>query len=107
VVKGKLEPRADDKNILVEEVVSLRDARTRFIKRVIFKVSTAGLEDDLVGKIHRLCADHPGPCRLFFHITTPTHGDYTLATGQKVVPTDKLIADAETLLGRGAVELHC
>jgi DNA/RNA endonuclease YhcR with UshA esterase domain len=46
VVKGRVELRADDKNLLVEEVVPLKEARERFIKKLVSEISTAGLEEE-------------------------------------------------------------
>lgn len=106
VVKGRVEPRADDKNLLVEEAVALKEARERFVKRVVVRLSTAGLEDDRVARLHRVAAAHPGGCRLCFELSTPTHGVFHLVSEEKVTPTDGLIHDLEALVGRGAVELQ-
>jgi DNA polymerase-3 subunit alpha len=106
VVKGRVETRMDEKNILVEEAVPLRDARARFVKRVVVRLSTAGLAEDRVAKIQRAAAAHPGACRLCFELSTPTHGTYRLATEHKVAPTDGFVHEMENLLGRGSVDLQ-
>jgi DNA polymerase-3 subunit alpha len=106
VVKGRVELRADDKNLLVEEVVPLKEARERFIKKLVLKLSTAGLEEELVGKIHRICVSHPGPCRVCFELDTPTHGVFRLVSERAVAPSDSLLLDLQNLVGRDRVELQ-
>jgi DNA polymerase III subunit alpha len=105
VVKGKLEPRGDFNDILVEEVTPLKEARARLVKRVILNVSTAGLEEELLAKVQKVCAAHPGKCRLDFRIQTATHGEYGLMTHQKVEASDGFLHDVEKVLGRGCWEL--
>jgi DNA polymerase-3 subunit alpha len=106
VVKGRVELRADDKNLLVEEVSTLKDARARFIKRLVIRLATAGLEEDAVNRIHRACADHPGECRLCLELETPTHGVFHLAAERRVSPTDGLLHELETAVGRDRVSLQ-
>jgi DNA polymerase-3 subunit alpha len=106
VVKGRVELRADDKNLLVEEVVPLKQARERFIKKLVLRLSTAGLEDDMVGKIHRLCVGHPGPCRVCFELDTPTHGTFRLVSDIAVAPSDSLVSELQNVVGRDRVELQ-
>jgi DNA polymerase-3 subunit alpha len=106
VVKGRVELRADDKNLLVEEVVPLKEARARFVKRLVLNLSTAGLEDELVGKIHKICTGHPGSCRVCFELDTPTHGMFRLVSDHAVAPTDGLVTELQNLLGRDRVELQ-
>jgi DNA polymerase-3 subunit alpha len=105
VVKARVETRNDDKNLLVEEVAPLKEARRRFIKKVEITLATAGLEEGLLGRLDKLCAQHPGACALSLRVETPTHGDFALATPRRVAPTDGFLNDAEKLLGREAIHL--
>lgn len=105
VVKGQVEIQNDVKNILANEVVSLGEARERLVRRVALSVSTAGLEDDSLSKIQKICGEHPGKCHLVFRLKTPTHGDYALVTHQRVEVTDGFLHEVERVLGRGSWEL--
>jgi DNA polymerase-3 subunit alpha len=105
VLKGRVEPRDDGKNILVEEIVPLKEARDRYIKNVVVNLSTAGLEEELLAKIERICKAHPGSCPLSFKLQTPTHGEYGLTTQHRVAPTDSCLHEFEKLLGRDSWEL--
>jgi len=106
VVKGKLEPRGDGHDLLVEEVVTLKDARQRLVKWLVVNVSTAGLEEEPLQKLNKICADHPGACQLVFHLQTPAHGEFALMTDKKVNATDGFLNEVEKLLGRGSWELR-
>jgi DNA polymerase-3 subunit alpha len=105
VVKGKLEARNDEKELFVEELVPLREARERLVRWVVLSVSTAGFSDEPLNKLHKICSDHPGNSGLVFRLKTPTHGDYALMTGRKVKPTDGFLHEVERVLGRGSWEL--
>ncbi len=105
VVHGRLEARNDTNEIHVDNVIPLKEAREQLIKWVIFSVSTAGLEDDMVSKIHRVCQDHSGKCGLGFRLHAPSHGEYRLITQMKVSPTDSFLHEMEKILGRNNWEL--
>jgi hypothetical protein len=83
----------------------LRDARERFIKSVVLTLSTAGLEDDLLVRLEKAVAAHPGRCPLALRLTTPSHGDFGLVTRHRVTPTDVFLRDAEKVLGPACWEL--
>jgi DNA polymerase-3 subunit alpha len=105
VLKGRVEPRDDGKNILVEEVLPLKDARDRFVKSVVLNLSTTGLEEELLARLQKICADHGGKCSLAFRLKTPTHGDYGLVTQKRVAPTDGFLHEIEKVLGPASWEL--
>jgi hypothetical protein len=69
-------------------------------------VSTAGLEDDPLQKLEKICDQHPGNCRLVFLLKTPAHGDYALTTDKRVKPTDGFLHEMERVLGRDCWELR-
>jgi DNA polymerase III subunit alpha len=106
VVRGKLEPRGEQKDLLVEEVIPMKEARERLVKWVVLTVSTAGLEDDPLQKLEKICDQHPGNCRLVFLLKTPAHGDYALTTDKRVKPTDGFLHEMERVLGRDCWELR-
>jgi DNA polymerase-3 subunit alpha len=105
VLKGKVEPRDDGKNVLVEEIAALKDARDRYVKSVVLKLSTTGLEDEVLARIDKVVQAHPGKCALAFRLKTPTHGDFGLVTQKRIAPTDGFLHEAEKILGPGNWEL--
>jgi DNA polymerase III subunit alpha len=106
VTKGRVEPRGDQKDLLVEELVPLKDARQRLVKWVVLNVSTAGLEEDPLRRVQKICGEHPGACRVIFHLQTPAHGDYALLTETRVDVTDGFLHEIERVLGRDCWELR-
>lgn len=105
VVKGKLEPRAEQKDLLVEEIVGLKDARQRLVKWVVLTLSTAGLEEEPMNKLMKICGDHPGACQLVLRLQTPVHGDYAVMSEKRVQPSDAFLQQVEKIFGRDAWEL--
>lgn len=106
VVKGKLEPRGDFRDLLVEEVVPLKDAREKLIKWVVLSMATAGMADEPLNKLDKVCADHPGACQVVLRLKTPTKGEYALMTERKIRPSDGFLHEVERILGRNCWELR-
>ena len=104
-LKARVEPRDIGKNLLVEEVVTLKDARDRYVKSVVLSLSTTMLEDDLLARIEKAAKDHPGRCVLAIRLATPTHGDFGLVTRHRVAPTDGFFHDIEKILGPNGWDL--
>jgi len=105
VVHGEVQLRGDAHEILVDKVLPLKDAREQLVRRVVLNVSTAGLEDELLKKVQKVCSDHQGKCHLIFRLQTPTRGEYALVTQQRVQATDGFLREMEKMLGRGCWEL--
>lgn len=106
VVHGRAEARNDQREILVDDVIPLKEARERLASRVVLTLSTAGLEEEPLNKIQKICQEHPGKCQLVLRLQTPTHGEYALLTEHKVAATDGFLHEAEKLLGRDCWELR-
>ncbi|HOW27435.1 MAG TPA: DNA polymerase III subunit alpha [Elusimicrobiota bacterium] len=106
VVKGRVESKGTVKEILVDELVPLKAAREKLVRRVWLKISTTGLKDDTLAKLDKICADHQGKCSLVFQVQTPTHGQFALLTQKHVQPSEGFLQQVERLMGKDCWELR-
>lgn len=104
VVTGRVSRRSEEHpvELIAEEILSMRDARERFIRRLVLKFSTAGLEDGVLVKVKELLKTHAGGCQVWLQLATPRHGDVVVETELRVKPTEGLLQSLEQLLGNDA-----
>ena len=85
VVKGRVEARGEGREIFVENIVPLKEARKKLAKGIVVDISTVGLEDAMIEKLHGLCEDYKGNRELAFKLHTPTHGHLYLRLKTKLI----------------------
>ncbi|MBI3292532.1 MAG: DNA polymerase III subunit alpha, partial [Elusimicrobia bacterium] len=104
VVTGRVSRRSEEfpLELIAEEIIPIRDARERFIKKLMLKFVTAGLEDALLLKVKEVLTAHPGACQVVLQVSTPRHGDILIETNLRVKPTEGLLQSLERLLGKEA-----
>jgi len=100
VVKGRVQQRLDTREIIVENVTPLKDARLRMAQGIDVHFSAVGMEEVLLSKLKKVFEAHPGVCQVNFLMTTPQHGKVVLKTQYRVKPSDDLLEKLEGMLGR-------
>ncbi len=108
VVTGRLNRSGDDESrqeLFVEDIISLENARSRLIKKIVLNVSTTGLEDELIQKLKTILEASPGFCAVQFNLDTPSHGKISMEPELKVKITDELLQEIKQLLGEQSWEL--
>lgn len=91
--------------LIVEDILPLEKARETLIEKIVIQVSTAGLESALAEKLKRVISEHQGKCPIYFHIHTPSHGDFCLNPNLKVKPCGELFMGLRKLLGENSWKL--
>lgn len=108
VVKGKLSGREGGTELLVEEIMSLDEAKQRLtplIGAIHLKIATPGLDDELVGKIKKILEAHQGTTAVVLDVAVTGHGEYHIETGMTVAFTPQFTRDIELLLGEESWEV--
>lgn len=100
VVKGRVQPRLDNREIIVEEVVPLDSARLRLARILDVHLSGVGMEESVLSRVKKIFEAHPGSCQVNLLMSTPQHGKVLLKTEYRVKPTDDLLQELEGTLGR-------
>lgn len=108
VVKGRLSARESDTELLVEEIMTIDEAKKKVIPTigaVHIRLSTAGLEEEMLDRIKAVIAQYPGKSPVIFDIAVPGQGDFALETGLQVKYAAAFFKEIETLVGADSWEL--
>jgi DNA polymerase III subunit alpha len=104
-VKGKVDCRREQPNIIASELISLTEAADRIPVKVQVKIAAAELTPEKLAAIKTLCSHHRGKSQLQFAVKTP-RGTVFAAAGREfsVKPETDFCIRMEQLVGAGCVE---
>jgi len=102
VVKGRVQPRLDTREIIVEDISPLKEARLRLARTIDVHLSGVGMEETLLDKLKKVFEAHPGSCQVNLLLPTSQKGTAVLRTQYRVKPTDDLLEKIESILGRSS-----
>lgn len=102
VVKGKLAGDELQPELLLEDIKTLKEAKVLYTPNsgaLHIKLSSAGLEDEMLEKVSEILKKYPGKSKVVFDIDTPGHGSYTVETDFSVTPEANFFKAIEKALG--------
>ena len=92
---------ADSAKILVDEIISLEDARNRFTKSLCIALNVSVLTEDVVAQTKQLLGNFNGNVPVYLNIKTGVNGNYILrADNIKVDPCVELLDQLRSNIGR-------
>jgi len=102
MVIGKISTRESEApKIIVDEVIALEDARSRFTKSLCLAMNLPDLADKDMEAIKAVLAGHEGGVPVYFRVQTGAHGDYYLRSKSiRVKPSLDLLESLRRQLGR-------
>ncbi|NJC87750.1 MAG: DNA polymerase III subunit alpha, partial [Desulfuromonas sp.] len=91
--------------LLVTEVLSLKDVRGRMTKRVHFRLSTPGLDENQLRTLREIVGRYHGECEGVIHLVIPNRSEtlIKLPDSLRVQASDELMDDVEKLFGYNVV----
>ncbi|BCA80145.1 DNA polymerase III subunit alpha [Desulfuromonas sp. AOP6] len=101
LVSGTLDVGEDTCKLMANEVVSLREVKERQTKKVHFRVSSPGLEENQLRSLRSIMERHRGECEPFLHLVIPNRSETTIRPIErlKVAANDELMDEADKLFG--------
>jgi len=105
LVKGRIKKDEKGVSIISEEIAMLKDIRKREARRVDIRLSSIGLNDEHLSRIHDILLQNKGGCEVYLHILVPNHSEAVISVGNdlRVSPSDRMIVDIESIAGNRAV----
>ncbi len=105
---GRVGFRNDQPSLRVSSILPVEKARELLTGSVRLRVTSAGLEEDLLMEIKDVLRAHPGSCPVFFEVETPEGHKVLVKTPNEhfVSPSEAFLADIEEVLGSGHVGLE-
>lgn len=111
VVNGALVNTQGSPEIVVENIMSLKEAKEKFPPNnadIYIKFSVARYDDALYDELKKIFENHKGPSKVFIDLEDMLHRKYLIETQFLVDSSDKFISDVETIIGiKNSIELHC
>jgi DNA polymerase-3 subunit alpha len=110
VVKGGLMGSQGQPEIIVEDIISLEEAKKKLPPNsgeVHIKFSTTRYNDILNEELTKIFKHYKGKSKVFIDLEDLLHGNFSIETGFLVEYSDKFINDVEDSIGvKDSVELH-
>ena len=105
-VHGRLNLREEEPKIVAEDIIPLEKVKEKFTKSVLIRMTTTGLEEQMMKKVKGAIARFRGKTPVFIDFISPEGRKVRLSTSKElfVYPTDELIKDLETIVGSGNVK---
>jgi DNA polymerase-3 subunit alpha len=105
LVSGTLDVGEETVKLMANEIVSLRDVKERLTRRVHFRITTPGLDEDQLRALKSVMARHRGNCEALIHLIIPNRSETVigLPENMKVAASDEIMDDAEKLFGYNVV----
>jgi DNA polymerase-3 subunit alpha len=108
VVKGRLSGRDTQNELLAEDIMTLEDARRilpSYVGAIRLKLTSTGLEDEMLDRVKAVIKQHPGQSPVFLDISIPGQGDFTIETNLNVKYEKPFFQKIEGILGPECWEL--
>jgi DNA polymerase-3 subunit alpha len=110
VVKGRLMGSEGQEEIIVEEMMTIDEAKRKFqpnCGEVHIKISTTMYDEVLSEQLTEVFKKHKGKAKVFLDLEDPLHGKFALETEYMSDCSDAFIASVEKIVGApDAVELR-
>ena len=102
MVMGKINTReTESAKILIDEVITLDEARKRFTKNLCLAFETEQVSESLINELKELLENYKGEIPVFFNVKTPDKGDFVLRLKSvKVSPSLELVEQLRDKVGR-------
>ena len=104
-VDGRLNLREETPKIIAEDIMPLNKVQEMHTKAVVVKMSTTGLEEQVMLRIKKIIAKHKGDIPVYVDLITPEGRKVRLSTDKElsVLPSDNLVVEMEQLTGAGNI----
>jgi DNA polymerase-3 subunit alpha len=107
-LKGKLDLSSDKPKIIVEQVISLKEARSQLSQSLLIQLNETGLGDNLINDLKKILKQHPGNTPVVFEIATLSGKLHRIRAGRhfQVKINEKLTKNINKLLGNDHFRLQ-
>jgi len=105
IVRGRTDWREEKPRIVASEVIPFNRARELLVRQMTLKLSTAGLEEDILKKLKELFMRNKGNCQVNISLSAPRNRVVNIKSKTGVKLSDELLDEIKRLLGRDSVQL--
>ena len=102
----KGEAESPELELRAEEILPLRSAITRYAKRLILRLSAAGIEESFLEELRGILRKYPGRIPIHFRLQTPAHGELIVESEESASFDERLFEELGRLLGDNAWQIE-
>ncbi|MBW2519326.1 MAG: DNA polymerase III subunit alpha, partial [Deltaproteobacteria bacterium] len=105
LVKGTVDVGEDACKILVSEVFALKDVKQRQTKRIHFRLTSPGLEQEQLYALREIMTRYRGECEALIHLVVPNRSETVIGLPEnlRMQASDEMMDDVEKLFGYNVV----
>jgi DNA polymerase-3 subunit alpha len=105
LVSGNLDVGEETVKLMVTEVLSLREVKERLTRKVHFRLTTPGLDEEQLRALKEIMVRHRGGCEAVIHMVIPNRSETVIGLPEslKVAASDEIMDDTEKLFGYNVV----
>jgi DNA polymerase-3 subunit alpha len=105
LVSGTLDVGEESCKLMAREIVSLQEVNLRQTKKVHFRLTATGLDEDQLRALREIVVRHRGECESLLHLVVPNRSEtvFRLPDSLKVSASDEIMEEAERLFGSNVV----
>ncbi|MCI0341842.1 MAG: DNA polymerase III subunit alpha [Planctomycetales bacterium] len=107
-VRGRVDHSREEPGLKVSEVIPIEKSREALCQKVVLRMPSAGLTDDLLRRLQELLRNHAGPVPVFLRVGHAGAAPQLVRAGHAfgVIPSEALDQDLTRILGDGHVEYY-
>ena len=105
-IHGRLNLREEEPKLIAEDIMPLEKVKEKFTKAVLIKLTTTGLEKQMMNRVKWIIGRFKGQIPVFIELISPEGRKLRLSTDKElfVHPTDELIDELEKIVGVGNIK---
>ncbi|PLX95234.1 MAG: DNA polymerase III subunit alpha, partial [Desulfuromonas sp.] len=105
LASGTLDVGEETVKLMATEILTLREVKERLTRRVRFRLTTPGLDEDQLRSLRTVMERHRGNCESVIHLVIPNRSETVIALPEelKVAANDEIMDDTEKLFGYNVV----
>ena len=105
LVSGTLDVGEETVKLMATEVLSLMEVKERLTRKVHFRLTTPGLDEEQLRALKEIMVRRRGGCEAVLHMLIPNRSETVICLPEslKVAASDEIMDDAEKLFGYNVV----
>ncbi len=107
-VSGKLNLREERPKIIVEDMIPIENARSRFTRAISIDLLSLDTENETFEKLRSVFEKHKGNIPIHLNVSTKTNGSYRIVVNEDlfVTPTDDMLGELEEVVGTSHIKFE-
>ncbi|MBU1148334.1 MAG: DNA polymerase III subunit alpha [Candidatus Omnitrophica bacterium] len=107
-VSGRLNLKEDRPKIIVEEIIPIEEARTRFTQAISIDLISLGMEEAMLKRLKSVFARHRGTTPVYLNVSTKRNGAYRIQVDNDlfVSVTNDMLTELEEFVSRDHIRFE-